>query len=153
MNEEPEFSQRGGVTCLRTHSTFRARIQVSCHCTTLCVCVCVISHSQLFATPWTVAHQVPLSTGLPLQKYWSGLPFPSPGDIPDPEIEPKSLASPALAGGFFTADTTWKALHNFRGHPLFRLQCEWPPQRLCNAAALSSTNPPPRTVRRTVQPD
>ena len=51
-------------------------------------------------TPWTVAHQAPLSVGFPRQEYWSGL--PSPEDLPNPGIEPKSLASPALAGGFFT---------------------------------------------------
>ena len=43
-------------------------------------------------TPWTVAHQVPLSMGFPRQEYWSGLPFPSPGDLPDPGIEPGSSA-------------------------------------------------------------
>ena len=43
-------------------------------------------------TPWTVACRAPLSTGFPRQKYWSGLPFPSPGDLPDPEIEPESPA-------------------------------------------------------------
>ena len=52
-------------------------------------------------TPWTVAHQAPLSLGFPRQEYWSGLPLPSPGDLPDPGIEPKS---PALAGGFFTIE-------------------------------------------------
>ena len=46
--------------------------------------------------------QAPLSMGFPRQEYWSGLPFPSPGDLPDPGIEPESLVSPALAGGFFT---------------------------------------------------
>ena len=50
------------------------------------------SHVQLFATPWTVAHQAPLSMGLSRQEYWSGLPFPSPGDLPDPGIEPRSPA-------------------------------------------------------------
>ena len=67
--------------------------------TDLCFCV----HSFLYsfmkvkvkscltlATPWTVAHQAPLSKGFPRQEYWSGLPFPSPGDLPDPEIEPRS---------------------------------------------------------------
>ena len=57
---------------------------------------------QLFATPWTVAYQAPLSMEFSRQEYWIGLPFPPPGDLPDPEIEPTSLASPALAGGFFT---------------------------------------------------
>ena len=45
---------------------------------------------QLFATPWTVAYQVPLSMGFSRQWYWSGLPFPSPGDLPNPGIEPGS---------------------------------------------------------------
>ena len=57
--------------------------------------------SDSFVTPWTVAHQTPLSMGFPRQEYWSGLPFPSPGDLPNPGIEP---ASPAMAGGFFTAE-------------------------------------------------
>ena len=52
-----------------------------------------------FVTPWTVVCQTPLSMGLPRQEYWSALPFPSPGDLPDPEFKPMS---PALAGGFFT---------------------------------------------------
>ena len=51
---------------------------------------------------WTVAHQVPLSMGFPRQEYWSGLPFPSPGDLPDPGMEPMSLASLALTGRLFT---------------------------------------------------
>ena len=50
-------------------------------------------------TPWTVAYQVPLSMEVSRQEYWSGLPFPTPGDLPDPGID---LATPALGGGFFT---------------------------------------------------
>ena len=50
----------------------------------------MLSCVQLFAIPWTIAHQVPLSMGFSRQEYWSALPFPSPGDIPDPEIEPLS---------------------------------------------------------------
>jgi len=53
-------------------------------------------------TPWTVAHQTPLFMGFSRQEYWSGLAFCPPGDLPDLEIKPMSLASPALAGGFFT---------------------------------------------------
>ena len=49
-----------------------------------------LSLVQLFATPWTVAHQASLSTGFPRQEYWSGLPFPSPGDLSDPGLEPPS---------------------------------------------------------------
>ena len=51
-----------------------------------------LSRVQLFATPWTVAYQAPLSMGFSRQQYWSGLPFPSPGDLPDPGIKPRSLA-------------------------------------------------------------
>ena len=61
-----------------------------------------LSHVQLFAMPWTVAHQAPLSMGFSRQEFWSGLPFPSPGDLPDPGIKPTSLASSALVGRFFT---------------------------------------------------
>ena len=64
--------------------------------------VYVLSHVQLFVTPWTVACQASLSTGFFRQEYWSGLPFPPPGDLPHPGIEP---ISPALAGGFFTTAT------------------------------------------------
>ena len=62
----------------------------------------MLSRVRLFATPGTVAHQAPLSMGFSRQEYWSGLPLPPPGDLPDPGIEPVSLASPALAGGFLT---------------------------------------------------
>ena len=67
---------------------------------------------NLFPTLWTVARQAPLSMGFSRQEYWSGLPFPSPGDLSDPRIEPTSLMSPALAGGFFTASATREALRN-----------------------------------------
>ena len=78
-----------------------------------CLIACMLSHFsrvQFFATLWTVACQAPQSMGFPRQEYWNGLPFPSPGDLPDPEIEPMSLMSPALAGGFFTTSATWEAL-------------------------------------------
>ena len=57
-----------------------------------------LSRVQLFVTPWTVAHQAPPPMGFSKQEYWSGLPFPSPGDLHDPGIKP---TSPALAGRFF----------------------------------------------------
>ena len=60
------------------------------------------------ATLWTVAYQAPLSMGFPRQEYWSGLPFPPPGDLPDPGIEPVSLASSALAGGVLTTEPPGK---------------------------------------------
>ena len=61
--------------------------------------------SDSFATSWTAASQAPLSMGFPRQEYWSGLPLPSPGDLPNPGIEPMS---PALAGGFFTTEPPGK---------------------------------------------
>ena len=64
---------------------------------------------QVFATLWTVAHQPPLSMGFSRQEYWRGLPFLPPGDLPDPGMEPASLPSPALAGGFFTTSAVWEA--------------------------------------------
>ena len=57
------------------------------------------SRVRLFVTLWTVAHQDPLSMGFPRQEYWSGVPCPPPGDLPNPGIEPVSIMSPALAGG------------------------------------------------------
>ena len=73
-----------------------------------CVLSC-LSHVRLFETLWTVARQAPLSMGFSRQEYWSGLPFTSPQDLPNPGIEPVSLESPPLAGGFFTISTTWEA--------------------------------------------
>ena len=59
-------------------------------------------YAQLSVAIWTVAHQVLLSMGVTRQEYWSGLPCPTSGDLPDPEIQHKTLMSPALEGGFFT---------------------------------------------------
>ena len=55
-------------------------------------------------TPGTVAHRAPLSVGFPRQQYWSELPFPSPGDLPDPRVEPIAHVSPTLAARFFTPE-------------------------------------------------
>ena len=68
----------------------------------------MLSHSVVsdFASPWTVAHQAPLSMEFSRQEYWSELPFSPPGDLPDPGIEPTSPASLALAGGLFTTSAT-----------------------------------------------
>ena len=67
----------------------------------LIVHVCVLSCVWLFVTPWTVAHHAPLSMEFSRQEYWSGLPFPTPGDLPNPESKPTSPAFFVLAGGFF----------------------------------------------------
>ena len=69
-----------------------------------------ISCVWLFVTLWTVALQTPLSVEFYRQEYWSGLPFPSPGDLPNPRIKPTSLKSCALVGEFFTTSATWEAL-------------------------------------------
>ena len=91
-----------------------------------CVLSC-FSCVQLFAIPWTVVHQASLSMGFSRQEYWSELPFPPPGDLPNPGsnlsllgdlpnpgIKLTSLRSPALAGGFFTTSTTQEALSKRR---------------------------------------
>ena len=62
-------------------------------------------------TPWTVALQDPLFVGFSRQELWAGLSFRSPGNLPDPGIEPTSLTSLALADGFFTTRATWEAHH------------------------------------------
>ena len=66
-----------------------------------CICPPSLRRVWLCAAPWAVDRQTLLSTGFSRQDYWSGLPFPSPGELPDPGIEP---APPALAGGFFTTE-------------------------------------------------
>ena len=80
------MQRKCGILCLRK-SSVNIGYDVLCS---------VMSDS---VTPWTIARQAPLSMGFPRQEYWSGLPFPSPGALPDPRAEPTSSA---LAGGFFT---------------------------------------------------
>ena len=77
------------------------------------LCACVLSHfSRVWLCPMlrTATCQTPVFMGFSRQEYWSGLPFPPPGDLPNPGIEPESLTSPALAGRFFTTSTTLEAL-------------------------------------------
>ena len=79
----------------------------------LCACWVLSRFSRvcLFVILWTVApRQGPLSMGFSKQEHWSGLPFPPPGELPDPGIKPTSLMSPASAFGFFTTSATWEAL-------------------------------------------
>ena len=87
--------------------------------------------------PVDVAHQAPLSMGFSRQEYRSGLSCPPPGDLPDPGIEPVSLTSPALAGGFFTTKATWEA----------RLECMPIPKAMCGLNQ-SCRGPPPRSPQR-----
>ena len=79
-------------------------------------CVCARSYLTL-CDPWTVVHQVPLSLEFSRQENWGGLPFPSPGDLPNPGIKPVSLVSPALAGRFFTTASPEKP-KEWAKHPL-----------------------------------
>ena len=72
-------------------------------------CACILRRVRLFVTLWTVTHQAPLSVGFSRQEYWSGLPCPPPGDLPNPGIEPVSLMSPALTSGLFTIGFTWES--------------------------------------------
>ena len=79
----------------------------------LCVCVLIhFSHVRL-SYPMDCSPQAPLSMGFPREEYWSRLPFPPPGDLPDSGIEPASLIPPELEGEFFTTSTTWEALVGF----------------------------------------
>ena len=88
-------------------------------------CLCVLSCVRLFVAPWIVALQAHLSMEFSRQQYWSGLPFPPPEDLPNPGIEPVSLASPALADKFFTTSTTWESQYSER------LQFDWIIPHLC----------------------
>ena len=72
------------------------------------MCVQLLSCVQPFVTPWTVAHEAFLSMEFSRQEYWSGLPLSTPGDLPNPGIEPTSLVSPVSSRGFFTTSTTWE---------------------------------------------
>ena len=76
-------------------------------CSCVLMCAQSLSHVWSFATPWTVASQAPLSVGFFRQEYWSGLPFPSPGGLPNPGIE---ITSPAFSSGFFTTHPPGKPI-------------------------------------------
>ena len=87
-------------------------LSLVCVCVCVCVHVCMLSlfsHVRLFATLWMVAHQASLSMGFSSQVYWHGLPCLPPADVQDPGIEPVSLTSLALTGGFSATSTTWEA--------------------------------------------
>ena len=87
-----------------THTHIHTHTHTRMH---LCMPSC-FSCVWLFATPWTVARQAPLSMGFSRQEYWSGLLCPPPEDLPNPKSEAMFLMSPALAGVFFTTSTTWE---------------------------------------------
>ena len=83
------------------------------HTMEYCVCAQSLRCVWLFVTPWTRAYQAFPPIGFPRQEYWIRLPFPPPGDLPNPGIE---LTSPALADGFFTTETLGKASGKLLSH-------------------------------------
>ena len=92
--------------------------------------VCVLSHFsrvRLFATPWTAAHQAPLSLGFSRQEYWSGLPCPPLRGLPDPGVVLLSLKSSAFASGFLTSSATWEAPELMRQRLHEDRACWFPP--------------------------
>ena len=115
---------------------------------------CVLSHFshvRLFVTLWTVAHKSPLFIGFSRQEYWSGLPCPPPGNLPDPGIEPSSLTPPALAGRFFPTSSTWEAhkleqwfsnINIYQNHlqKLFRLGLPGSLSRVSNRSGVGPNN-------------
>ena len=97
----------------------------------LCVLSCsAVSDSLQF--PWTVYHQAPLSMGFSRQEYWSGLPFPPPGDLPDPVIQLRSLVSPALQADSLPAEPLRKSMLSIDSRIIyiFQLQALWQIQEL-----------------------
>ena len=102
-----------GICCIAMYSTYKQGFS-NLNWTSeipLCVCAKTFSHSWLFLTLWTVAHQDLLSSEFSRQWYWSWLPFPPPRDPPDSGIESTSLVPPELAGRFFTTDHLWPQDH------------------------------------------
>ena len=103
----------------------------------MCAGVCVLSHIQLFATPWTVAHQAPLYIEFFRQEDCSGLPFPSPGDLPDPGIKPMS---PALAGRFFTTEPPGKFFLFYKCTNAVKQLTFPPPLKMLKLSLLAGNN-------------
>ena len=103
-----KYLQGGSVLYVSREA--RATVPRTCVC--VCVCAQLLSHTWLFAIPWAIACQAPLSMEFFRQEYWSGLPFLPLGELPDPGFEPTSPASPALAGRFFTTESPGKPLPN-----------------------------------------
>ena len=93
-------------------SAFHVLCIYMCVSTCLCMLHC-FSCVQLTVTPWTVAHQTPLSMWFFRQEHWSGLPFPPPGDLPSPGIKLASPGFPALEGRVYTTSPTWEVLYTY----------------------------------------
>ena len=93
------------IYCFVTYHSKTSQLE-----TAMCMCASCFSCVQLFAPPWTTAHQAPLSMGFSRQECWNDLPCPSSGGFSQSRIKHMSLTSPALAGGFFTTSATWEPL-------------------------------------------
>ena len=103
METNSEFSP----ACSQCLVTFSHVLNSDCHKEpNIHVCMCAVVSDS--ATPWTVTHRAPLSMGFSRQKYWSGLPCPPPGDLPDPRIELVSLKSPPWTGAFCPPGKPWE---------------------------------------------
>ena len=101
---------QGGLACCsswgRKESDTTGQLNTTTsYCISMSVRACLVAQSCLFVTAWTMARQAPLSMEFSRKEDWNGLPFPPPGDLPDPGIKPMS---PALAGRFFTTDPSGK---------------------------------------------
>ena len=114
MNSDPSPNSLPSPPSWRPQLIYVKSLQIclfwTLHVNEIISCACVLSCFscvRFFVTPWTVACQVPLSMGFSRQEYWSRLPCPLPGDLPDPGMKPPSLV--ALASGVFITSTTWKA--------------------------------------------
>ena len=88
------------TSCFIFLETFSPRFPHNCSLISF-KCALLLSHVRLFATSWTVAYQASPSMGFSRQEYWSGLPFPLPGDLPNPGTEPVSAVSPALENSLY----------------------------------------------------
>ena len=105
------------------------------------VCVQSLSCLRLFVVAWTVAHKAPLSMGFSRQEYWNGLPFPPPGELPDPGIEPAPLGSPALQADSLPVAPPGKYRVETRDtakHPTMHRPPLPPPPTTCNKEIYSS---------------
>ena len=109
-----------GRRALHPHSLLNTHgcslLQVMCVCVCVCVCAQPPSRVPLLVNPCTIARQLPLSMEFSRQEYWSGLPFPTPRDLPDPRVKP---TSPVLAGGIFTTESPGSPVNNTlsKNHP------------------------------------
>ena len=97
-----EYVISRGILVLKMDCGCRQKHEYMCVCVCVCVCVCarkrmsMLSVVSNFATPWTITHHASLSVDFSRQEYWSGLPFPPPGDLPDPGMEPATPVSYVL---------------------------------------------------------